>query len=165
MNHGPKVRMCFPQIVSDVWGSYSRQPAKGCLITRLKVEGLKYSINITSLNTPDPIYNGVFFGEIPSTFKGLLRTQLSPSGHSELGPRQRAPVTGTALLLRSGSLALPPAASIEWEDLPGACSFLVIHATSIYGNISYQPVIELGANSPFPRSSHHPQCVPRSNLP
>lgn len=165
MNHGPKVRMCFPQIASDVWGSHSRQPTKGWLIMRLRVESLKHSVSITSFNTSDPVDNSVFFGEIHSTFKALLRTQLSPSGHSELGPHQRAPVTGTALLLRSGSLALPPAASIEWEDLPGACSFLVIHATSIYGNISYQPVIEPGADSTFPRSFHHPQCVPRSNLP
>lgn len=131
---------------------------------RLKAESLKYSIHITILTTSDPVYNSVFLGEVESKFKGLRRTQLSPSGHSALGPHHRAPVAGTALLLRSGSLALLPAAPTEWEALTGASSFLVIHATNIYGNMSYKPVIELGANSTFPRSFPHPRCILRSHL-
>lgn len=117
-----------------------------------EVEILKYSVNITILNTRDPIYNSVFFREIYSEFKGLVRPQLSPSVHSKLRLHHRAPIIGTALLPRSGSLALPPATSIKWEDRIGACSFLVIHATNICGNISYKPLIELGANSTFPGS-------------
>lgn len=45
----------------------------------------------------------------------------------------------------------------------GACSFLGIHATNIYGNVSCKPDPELGAGSTFPRSCHQPQSVLRGD--
>lgn len=61
----PQVRMYFPKVTSDVYSSYSRQPPKACLTHVC----LKYSINITILNTFDPIYNSVFSREVYLSLK------------------------------------------------------------------------------------------------
>lgn len=51
MNCGPKIS---PQMISDVWSSYSCQSTKACLTHYVPaMETLKYSFNITLLNTCD----------------------------------------------------------------------------------------------------------------
>lgn len=66
-------------MISDVCSSYSRQSTKACLSHYMPaMETLKYSFNITLLNTCDLLNDSVFRREMYSQFKeGLLRTQLS----------------------------------------------------------------------------------------
>ena len=90
MNCGPKISS---QVTSDVWNSYSYQPTKACLTHCVPaIETLKYSFNITLLNTCNLLNDTVFPREMCSQFKeGSLRTQLSHPLASKR-PHPQAPV-------------------------------------------------------------------------